>query len=434
MFEFAPPANVDDLSDDLKSEWSSVVHGWFQSAQARLVDNHGQSPSDVRLFNLVDTPSGASGLTADIPWNGFPRKYRLVFSNEEERWQIVEQPVNADLTGRQAPYYKPVSGGFIPADNIRFRDQDEYCEWHSSRNANGDLVKVVFTCENPEYWRFIAENDSDLLLSLYQQLTDQPVSMSDLLFDEDIFIPSAGGAVNQNGKYNPYNKWNSTDGAIHLTHPANSLSAEVFLAADATILRTGDNGPVTSPGELVCCSAYGGPDRSSDPTIGAAVNGLVQQGLSVTIDDPVGLYIHSLDPAPFEFPDGVTFDDCWKVIRGNQQAHQILRAEFSLPDGGPLNEVLIGGEPLRFGSQISEFVSIVIFGRAFDSRAGLPAAMSCVGHCCVNPSLPALQTIQGVGVPCPPVPGPGAIAAAAEAAPVIERIAELTNVKDLYTR
>jgi hypothetical protein len=44
------------------------------------------------------------------------------------------------------------------------------------------------------------------------------------------------------------------------------------LAADATVLRTsaGSGGRVLAdPDALVVCAAYGGPNRSSDPTIGA---------------------------------------------------------------------------------------------------------------------------------------------------------------------
>lgn len=434
MFEYSPPAKIGDLNDTLKAQWSAVVHDWFKNAIERLQSQ--QSPSDIRLFDLIDTPSGSSGTTAEIQWNGFPRKYKLTFADLDQRWQTVEQVKNADLTGRQAAYFKQLpDGSFVRDTSILFRDQDEYCEWHSHRSPTGELNKVVFTSENPEYWQFIADNDTALLVSLYEQLTGQSVPLSDLIFGEDIFVPGLQGEpINLNGKYNPHNKWNSTHDAVHLSHPANSLSAEVFLAADASILRVDDNGPVSAASDLICCARYGGPDRSSDPSIGAFVNGLVAQGLSVTINDPVGLYIHSLDPTPFELPNGVSFDDCWKVIRGNQNENQILRAEFALPDGGPLSDVLVGGEPLKFGAQIAEFISVVIYGKAFDAGNGLPTPKTCEGHCCINPDLPSLQTIRPAGDPCPPVPENALLAAATEIPPDEAPIPDLTNVKDAYTR
>jgi hypothetical protein len=50
---------------------------------------------------------------------------------------------------------------------------------------------------------------------------------------EDLFL---------NGRYFPYNKWNTTHGALHLIHPANTLNAEIFIAADATVLRKNSDG------------------------------------------------------------------------------------------------------------------------------------------------------------------------------------------------
>ena len=163
------------------------------------------------------------------------------------------------------------------------------------------------------------------------------------------------------------------------------------------------------------------------------MNGLVRNKKFVTIDDPVGLYIHSLDPTPFEFPAGVSFDDCWKVIRGDQSIKQILRAEFSLPDGTPLSEVSVGGEPLRFGSQIAEFISVVIFGKAFDADA-VPNAMSCVAHCCTHPTLNQLQRITNINEPCPPISDEGGMLAARALEDRDAPLPDLKNVTSRYTR
>ena len=89
------------------------------------------------------------------------------------------------------------------------------------------------------------------------------------------------------GDYNPYNKWNLSY-AIHLTHPANTLSAEVILASDATVLRMNEDGsPITDSHSLICCADYGGPNRNSDPTIGFRVNSLVRDGHWVSLRNPV---------------------------------------------------------------------------------------------------------------------------------------------------
>ena len=49
------------------------------------------------------------------------------------------------------------------------------------------------------------------------------------------------------------------------------------------------------PDALICYAAYGGPNRNSDPTIGATVNALARLGAYVTLRNPVGLYMDHID-------------------------------------------------------------------------------------------------------------------------------------------
>lgn len=72
--------------------------------------------------------------------------------------------------------------------------------------------------------------------------------------------------------YNPHNDYNaySTTGTItHLVQRANTLGAEINIAARATILRKAraSGQPVTSSDQLIRCSGYGDPDRNSDPRV-----------------------------------------------------------------------------------------------------------------------------------------------------------------------
>jgi hypothetical protein len=83
------------------------------------------------------------------------------------------------------------------------------------------------------------------LVNLYQQYVDQSgnginyktihctitflVTLADLEWVDP--MNPAGGKV-----YNPYNKWNTDNGIMHLNCPPNSLSAEINLAAFATVV------------------------------------------------------------------------------------------------------------------------------------------------------------------------------------------------------
>jgi len=422
---FSPPAFVEDLNEAGRAAWSTAVLGWFRTAETRL-------PAGHRFFNLVDLPA-PDAASAVIPWNAFPRKFTLRWPQDvERRWRTAEEIVTLDMNGRAAAYYVPAGGDRWASANLPFRDQDEYCEWRAYRDPqSGRLQRVVFTCENPEYWSFLAASDPERLVELYRTLVDPAVTRDDLFFQTAVFRPefTQSGTVmeNQRGRYNPYNRWNTTDGVVHLTHPANSLQAEVHLAADATLVRVDEAGEVlVDDARLICCAAYGSPNRSSDPTIGGKINELVRNGLAVTIGDPVGLYIGDIDLQPIEPPDGVDAADCWSVVRGRKDDRMILRAEFAPPEGAgfDLEDVLVGGEPLRFGSQLAELITIVIHGRGVE-RAGAAPQAGCDSKCCRIPATPALLTLADLDAQCPAI---GPTAAAGPEAPRV--LASLTGVPE----
>lgn len=232
---FSPPANIDDLNENAREAWSEVVHGWFKQAERRL-------PSGHRFFNIADADL-SDAVPKTIPWDGFPRKLALLLPTDlERRWAVAEQVYSQDLFGRRTAFYVRNSSGDMEPVGLPFRDQDEYCEWRTVREeSNCKIKRIVFTCENPEYWYHIAGWDEPTLVRLYSELAGANVPRDDLFFHTDVFRPSYETGelqwINQNGRYNTLNKWDTTHGLVHLTHPANSLAAEVFLAADATILR-----------------------------------------------------------------------------------------------------------------------------------------------------------------------------------------------------
>lgn len=398
---FSTPAFVDDLDETGRKRWSASLQSWFQDAAGRLPDGH-------RFFNVVDNPVPATAPTALIPWNAFPRKFTLRWPDDvEKRWKTAEEVVTRDMNNRPAGYYLQNPDGSFRYAELPFRDQDEYCEWRCFYDPmTKRLRRIVFTCENPEYWSTLAAHDPDTLVKLYRELVSTEVELKDLMFQTDVFVRGNGGPINLRGQYNPLNRWNTHDGLMHLTHPANSLQAEIYLAADATVLRKGETGAqLTDDALLICCAGYGSPNRSSDPTIGGKVNELVRNGLKVSIADPVGLYIGELDLAPIEVPDGATAAQCWKVIRGRGADRLILRAEFSPPAGTTfdLEDVLVGGEPLRYGGQLAELITIVIHGVGEATEAAAPQA-GCESKCCRIPESPRLVNIVEIGTACPDVP------------------------------
>ena len=182
------------------------------------------------------------------------------------------------------------------------------------RPGTGKITRVDLTCEGPEYWEFLSRVAPDVLVALYRRHVSPDATKAQLM---------PGGA------YNPGNVWNTAPGAMHLTHPANSLGAEIKLAADATVLRKRGNRVLTDADELITCAGFGERLRSSDPRIGADVNAPREEGYAITLADPVALYIVRLETQGWRRPDGKPVGDYLRITRG--KAGMGLRAVYEVP-------------------------------------------------------------------------------------------------------
>jgi len=332
---FDPPGNNTDLSGDptLPGKWSDHMANVFDVSVASVnayLHQHGGGV--CQLYNPVsggrpdpDLPASAT----DIPWNGFPKRHGSPGPGQEP-----------DYAGAEAP---------IPAGSNR--DQDEYLEWFVNKK-NDKIISVHFTCEAYDYFQFLAGVAPQKVLDLYHTFISPSVQMADLLGED--------------GTYDPLNRWNTELGAMHLTHPANNLFAEVFLAASATVRRSKNGVELTASIPLIQCAQYGDASRNSDPAIGAAVNGLARQGRHITIANPVGLYMASFNGSGLTIT-GQPAGGFFKVIRGAFPL--ALRAVYELPadlasQGLTVSDVLIGGKAIQFGGQLAERITMHIAGIA----------------------------------------------------------------------
>ncbi|KAI9771243.1 MAG: hypothetical protein M1839_002827 [Geoglossum umbratile] len=173
--------------------------------------------------------------------------------------------------------------GFAEAD--KRQQQDEYCEWEVERDANGKLTKVTFTCEFPEYWNELTENDQAFQNALRE-------------------VGYSGSSGDRKGSIERLNK----DGKIlHLKHENSTLDQAVEIAADATVLRQHlikPDGSDISGGDLLKCfgeKKYSkeAPKRHSDPTIMYEINKWVRNGYKICPKQPFGIYIDRLETSEF---------------------------------------------------------------------------------------------------------------------------------------
>ncbi|HWI61327.1 MAG TPA: hypothetical protein VNT75_05805 [Symbiobacteriaceae bacterium] len=363
MTRFNPPAFLDDFrrsQADLHTIWDETLNRWFTEAiagAAREYQEFGVPADQVRVQffhpRAVDVPPGR--LTAKtVTWTGFPKKFRTWFAP----------------AARMAAYAAAEQVGCYAGRTCR--QTDEYVEWKTERDAMGRVTRVTFTCEGPEYWSLLAENDPDLAVSLYRELVSPAVQKEDLFLDKECT------------RYNIFNKWNLWQGIVHLTHPANSLEAEVGLAATASIVRRDGNGQIITDNDaLLAVAAWGSPFRASDPAIGGHVNVLTRLGLNVSLRDPIGLYMDSLNTAGWETPDGTPAARFFTVVRGQEGSEPlILRAVFAVPEeyGYTVGDIRIGGVPIQYGGQIAEHLLMKLTAVAFAPEGSGAVAVADGGY------------------------------------------------------
>jgi hypothetical protein len=355
LTRFDPPAAIDDLdTDSLRQAWSDQVSSIINANKASLQQTLGGKPP--QFFNEITDPKNmADRAEQPIMWKGFPR--------------LLEKQFGENTTAA----FKHAEDD-TPGANARKATQDEYLEWHVTRDSTPakKIVRVEFTCEGPEYWKFLAKNAPDKVVALYQRHVSPSVVKADL------FTPA--------GAYKPFNQWNTGSGIMHLIQQNNTLNAEINIGAFATIGRKHPDGsPVTDADELIRCAQFGVADRASDPHIGDIVNSLARQGYSITIKNPIGLYIDGIDLTGLRKPDGTSVTTAYfKITRGSPG--QGLRAIFEVPAGETagghaftVGDITIGGVKIAFGGQIAKRISIKLIGVAVEKGRINNPPLACEG-------------------------------------------------------
>jgi len=403
---YDPPGFMADFDgiDGQLEQWSNAVSGWFDEVIAKEAGELSGQP--CQYFNQLKPPPQLKPplLEQSIVWNAFPGTLLRRFG-EAAAMQVAEalMPLSQREDG-QGPFYV---GRAWP--NLYYRPHDEYCEWHVERDSEGRIIRVTFTSEPPEYWQALCggelpningepkykiTGDTVLLVDLYREYVSPEVQLDDLLCAEDLVDysnPAKPEVVYRKGSYNPYNRWNTTDGIMHLTQPANSLQAEIQLGGDATVLREREGRLISDPDALICGTRYGGANRCSDPTIGATVNELAALGCSVTLRNPVGLYMDHLDLTGLTRPDGSPVEpEYFRVLRGDAGEKLIERAVFEVPpgEGCTVSDLRIGGVPIKFGGQLAQLMTVKLVGLAAQPGAFHNKPVPCEHRCVIDPANP----------------------------------------------
>jgi hypothetical protein len=405
-FTFSTPANIADFPsgspryERLRQLWNWNLTGDTLTAITGDPWNVVNDFNRYFYFNPVTTAIPPGAAVVPIQWVAFPNRVLWYFSSggsPGNPFQLSAQAVlelgdTGKIQGNPAfangfpavpasacpgiDWNSPQSGWrtFGPAGPRGW--QDEYCEWSVTRDpATNKITSVMFTCENPDYWFTLWQVDPTGVLDIYRKTISPNVQLTDLCLKDRNGDPVINPLTGQPA-YNPINKWNSgtvtkpgaSGGAMHLTSPPNTLGAEVYLAAAATLLREVGT---YDPQNMVCCSRYGQPFRNSDPHIGFNANQLAKQGFTLSLTDPVGLYIQEPDWGTYTTPDGTSAATFWTVTRGNGP-NQILHAVFTVPvtKGYTVGDIMVNGQPIQWAGQIAQTFQMRLSATGF-SGSGL---------------------------------------------------------------
>lgn len=247
-----------------------------------------------------------------LVWMAFPR--RVLMSNRDDRLAAFTAAESRDV-------------------------QDEYCEWRTTRDGAGKITKIVFVTEAPEYWEALWAVDRARVVALYQAMVSPAVVEADL---------HSGGA------YLRRNRWNDADGIMHLIQVINTLDAALGLAQGSA-----NSDPARDNYEMLPVAS-----TSVDPRVTYDVGTLVRKGLSVTLAEPIGLYIAGWDDTGWTRPSGAPVGNYWRIERGSPG--RVLRLAYEVPAGlgFVVGDIRIGGRPIDWGGQIAEHVTVTIAGTA----------------------------------------------------------------------
>lgn len=374
--------------------------------------------SDQTWYFDPTTTDISEGVYAQITWSPVPGRIKYYFPNisNPNMWSLAD--TGYDTNG--------ATFGQIPADPCDSSDtsktpygpygprgwQDEYCEWSITRNANNQIVRIDFTCENPEYWNTLWMVSPQRVVELYRETLDKPqIALEDLYLRDvsgaPVIDPSTGRPA-----YDPLNKWNrgtastaGAGGAIHLTSTPNTLQTEIGLGSTATTPRTSGN---SNPNTLICCAQYGQIGRNSDPHIGQSVNQFVTPPnpalapAKATLANPPGLYIQTPNFSRITAPRGIDPSAFWTIKRGQQtltdpQGRQIpgnfiLHAVFEVPAalGFTISDLQVDGVPVQWAAQIAQTFNMQIAAMALPQPKPGPVAQACAG----SPAMPFAQALQ----------------------------------------
>ena len=306
MFPYTDPTGTDFLNDQTAlDEYRAILQGFYRRSATKIDSTF----TLLEAFNGL--PDGTTAVSS-IPWIAFPKTSALSFEQ-------------------------------IDADR---QEQDEYVEWLTEKDASGNVNRVIFTTELPEYYEALAEVSLDALMAGVQAV----IPGANPTIEELLGVSSDPG-IGRAGFFRSHllqNPWNNGEkGILCLMQEANTMGALFSLVDTCGVSRPGTDPAITCSLPGVGCV----PDRNSDPKICTATQNAAQALQGISLADPVGIQIQALEGIweisgiPIDINNPNRF---WTILRNGRRA--ILNV---------VPNMTLNGSPITSGTQVSTVLSVV---------------------------------------------------------------------------
>lgn len=342
------------------SAWNGRVTRCVEGALARMAES--------RLRSLA----GDTSQLATCDWTGLPPRVASCLGRE----------CALELLDWEGDDNVPHGGRSL---------QEEYLEWQVVFDPRGRLLRVECTTELPDYWGVLAGHEPSVLLATVAEFAGEASVSPGAVYGP--CDPFASGITPEEREWafaltmlpplgrSPYNSGRRA--ICCMTQRTNTLAAIVELAVAAAcrrMLRDPSDGrlrPLTSSEAIPLLDGAAVIGRASDPIIVERLGRLAFERCPVALDDPVGIYIQSVERtrlrtpgneiAPldwFSFSRGLSAEEA----RDGRPRYQRLSIEVPKGEGLVLGDLIDAAteQPITRGGQIADLVQLAIFLRADD--------------------------------------------------------------------
>jgi hypothetical protein len=383
------PGNLSDFEGAAQDAWNELIAGYFRTnASAHLL-----AQPDARTPEVVA-----------VEWGAYPVRIAACLESTANSHRLLDWTTTQGAVGRA-------------------HLQEEYFEWRVVRGGTGKIQRVEMTTELPEYWLTLAAHHPLTTLRLIARFAGEAEVPPEAVYGLDPFAAGVTPSQRQlafedamlpRGGTAPWSPYNNGEKAIcFMTQGANTLGALIHLVAAAAFpfgMRDSAGGELrklSGPEAIATGTQAAQACRNSDPTVVGATIGLAWDGRLFALDDPIGIYIRSVQHSRLVQPNGEPVPSEWFEFQRGARPHapgDLERSQRLVLEVPPGYDFVVGDlvdtdtdQRIEYGGQVADLVQLAAYVRISAPGAG-PAAKREVPRPDVRPCVddPACGTVRGL--------------------------------------